>query len=333
MRCSKLILLFFCTFLIACGESNNTDDNLSPNIPATGNQTGTVSIAISDSPMKGVVGVIIQLDELVMTDESNIQHRYSLKDKNFNLLDYQGKQSITIVDGLSIPVGNYHNVHMSVIAGDGNNGCYVEDGQGIHPMQVQDGMLPLMDFSVSANQHHAFTMEIGLYMGLNRDGDFNYTLRHFGSWSVNNTSMGHLLGEMDPQWIADCEAGNAVTLPPSGSFSHLAYLYPSSVTRLEQMGDVHDSGSNGHVAPIAVSPMRQDRSGNWFFEMGFLPEGTYRVGYSCLGHLDNPNMDDIQNGSFSMFADAGTVTIRAGANGGSQTVIQCGKGNGGHHGG
>ncbi|CAM2917964.1 DUF4382 domain-containing protein [Shewanella amazonensis] len=318
---------------MACGESNTIDGNHSPTIPASGNQAGTLSIDISDSPMSGVVGVIIQLNELVMTDELNNQHRYSLKDRKFNLLDYQGKKSIRIVDGLSVPTGNYHDVHMTVIAGDGNNGCYVEDGQGIHPMQVQEGVLPLMNFSVSANQHQSFTMEIGLYLGLNHDDDHNYTLRHHGSWSVDNHVMGHLLGEMDPQWIADCETANAVMLPASGSFSHLAYLYPDSVNSLAQMGDMHDSTPEGHVAPIAVAPLRQDTSGHWFFEMGYLPEGMYRVGYSCLGNLDNPHADDIQHGSFSMFADAGFVRISAGVNGGTETVMQCGNGNGGHHGG
>ncbi|MCH1930931.1 DUF4382 domain-containing protein [Shewanella sp. A25] len=319
-------------FLVACGDTN-TETSASPSFPVGEDKTGTVSIAISDAPMKGVVGVILQLDELVMTDEANIQHRFSLQNTRFNLLNYQGSQSATIVDELSIPVGNYHDVHFSVIAGDGNNGCYVEDGQGIHPMQVEDGQLPLMNFTIAENQHYSFTMEVGLYMGLNHDQDYHYTLSHDGSWTINNAAMGHLLGEMDPQWIAECEANNAAKLPVGGEFSHLIYLYSNRVSGLEQMGDVHEVMANDHAIPITVAPLKQDNQGNWYFGMGYLPAGTYRVGYSCLGDFDNPHTDDIQTGSFSMFADAGAVTIKAGTHGGSQTVMQCGMGNGGHHGG
>lgn len=332
MRCSNFILLFLSLFLMACGGSD-TNNNPSPNIPTTGSPTGTLSIALSDAPMKGVTRVMLQLDELVMTDESNVQHHYSLQGQHVDLMDYQGSHSLKVVDGLTIPVGNYHNVYMSVIQGDGNNGCYVEDGQGIHALQVQDGMIPLMDFELAANQHHSFTTEIGLYMGLNQELEHNYRLSHQGSWSVNNQFMGHLFGEMDPQWIAECETQHSAMLPANAEYMHLAYLYPSSVTGLAQMGDINDVMSAGHISAIGVAPLRQDNTGNWFFEMGYLPEGTYRVGYSCLGDLDDPHRDDINDGLFSMFADAGTVTIHAGAEGGSQTVMQCGRGNGGHHGG
>ncbi|QYJ80451.1 DUF4382 domain-containing protein [Shewanella acanthi] len=328
----KSMSVFFCLFLVACGGSDDKS-SVSPTIPATAVPTGTVSIAISDSPMKGVVAVMLQLDELVMTDAANIEHHYSLQHKRLNLLNYPGSQSATIVDGLSIPVGDYHNVYMSVIAGDGNNGCYVEDGQGIHPMQVEDDQLPLMNFSVADNQHSRFTMEVGLYMGLNHDQNYNYTLSHHGSWSINNAVMGHLLGEMDPQWIAECEANHAAMLPSGGVFTHLVYLYSNRVTSLAQMGDMHDSMNSDHAIPITVAPLKQDSAGNWYFAMGYLPAGTYRVGYSCLGDFDNPHTDDMQNGSFSLFADAGTVTIKTGTHGGSQTVMQCGMGNGGHHGG
>lgn len=333
MKCSNFMLLFLSMFLVACGGNSDTSNNPSPNTPTTGSSTGTLSIALSDAPMRGVTGVMLQLDELVMTDESNVQHHYSLQGQHVDLIDYQGSHSLKVVDGLTMPIGNYHNVYMSVIQGDGNNGCYVEDDQGIHAMQVQDGRIPLMDFAVVANQHHSFTAEIGLYMGLHQDQEHNYTLSHHGSWSVNNRYMGHLLGEVDPQWIAECETQHSAMLPVNSEYMHLAYLYPNTVTSLTQMGDVNDAMSAGHISAIAVAPLRQDSAGNWYFEMGYLPEGTYRVGYSCLGDLDDPHRDDINSGLFSMFADAGTVTIDAGADGGSHTVMQCGRGNGGHHGG
>lgn len=328
MKCSNWIILSAVSMLLTgCGGSDTPTNDVKVQ------QTGSVTIALSDSPMSGVTAVGLQLNELVMTDASGVEHRYSLGDMSFNLMNYQGSDSINVVESLNVPVGNYHDVYMTVVQGDGNNGCYVEDGQGIHALSVQDGELPMMDISVAADQQYSFTMEVGLYMGLDHDNDYNYNLSHDGSWSVNNMSMGHLVGEMDPQWIASCEAANAASMPSSGMFSHLAYLYPNTVTSIAQMGDVYGSPTNGHVAPITVAPLRQDSAGNWYFGMGYLAAGTYRVGYSCLGDLDDPSTDDINNGSFTMFEDAGSITIDPGTSGGTQTVIQCGMGNGGHHGG
>lgn len=328
------LFLSACALLTACGggSGGSSNNSVTPTNPTTPEQTGSVTVALTDSPMSGVTAVELQLNELVMTDASGVEHRYSLGDMRFNLMDYQGSDSINVVDGLSIPVGDYHDVYMTVVQGDGNNGCYVEDGQGIHALQVQDDELPLMDFSVAADQQYSFTMEVGLYMGLNHDSNYNYSLSHEGSWSVNNMSMGHLMGNVDPQWIASCESTNAALTPTSGMFSHMAYLYPDTVTSLAQMGDVYAAPTDGRVAPVAVAPMQEDSAGNWYFAMGYLPAGTYRVGYSCLGDLDNPTTDDTTNGSFTMFENAGSVTIDPGTTGGTQTVMQCGMVSGGHYG-
>lgn len=318
-----------CALLAACdgGSSNEPAPTPQPT------ETGTLSLAVSDAPMSGVTAVGLHLHELVMTDSNGVEHRYSLGDMTMNLLDYPGKLSHTVVDNMALPVGSYHNVYMTVVQGDGNNGCYVEDGQGRHALQVQDGQLPLMDFSVASGQHYGYTMEVDLYLGLQHDNQYDYSLNHDGMWAVNNMSMGHLLGEMDPQWVAQCEADNAALAPVGSVFTHLAYLYPATVTSMSQMADVSATPAAGRTAPIAVAPLRQDDQGNWYFGMGFLPAGTYRVGYSCLGHLDDPQVDDTTNGSFSMYADAGSVTIDAGTTGGTETVHRCGMGNGGHHGG
>jgi hypothetical protein len=87
----------------------------------------------------------------------------------------------------------------------------------------------------------------------------------------------------------------------------------------------------GLTAPLSVSRLLQTTDGDWYFAMGYLPEGNYRVGYSCLGHLDDPILDDISTGPFVMYEDAGSIAIESGPLGGQQTVHECGNGNGGHH--
>jgi len=292
---------------------------------------GQFSLAISDSPMAGVSHVGMVIEELVMTDAAGVIHRHDLQNMTFNLLDFQGIDSHLMVDSIDLLQGQYHDAYVTIQQGDGNNGSYVEDGQGRHGLHVTNGQLPVSDFEIVAGQHLAMTMEIDLYRGLSQEQG-QYNLNHEAMWSIDNRHMGHLLGEVDPQWIADCETAYTDLTPTGGQFNHLAYLYPEGVTNINQMADMGTNPPAGFTNPMAVSPMMQDIDGNWYFAMGYLPAGSYRVGYSCLGHLDDPIADDISSGPVVMFKDSGSISIGTGAQGGQQTVHESGNGNGGHHG-
>jgi hypothetical protein len=326
--CKTMLVLSSIFWLGACGS----DGDSTVTAPEQVLPQGQFSLAISDSPMAGVTHVGMVMGELVMTDAAGDIHRHDLQDMAFNLLDFQGMDSHLMVDSIDLPPGQYHDAYVTTQQGDGNDGCYVEDGQGRHGLHITNGQLPVSDFEVVADQHLAITMEIDLYRGLSNEQG-QYLLNHEAMWSVDNSHMGHLLGEVDPQWIADCETTHSDLASAGGQFSHMAYLYPEEVTDINQMADMGTNPPAGFIPPTAVSPMMQDTDGNWHFAMGYLPAGNYRVGYSCLGHVDDPITDEITSGPFVMFKDSGSVTIEAGTQGGQQTVHECGNGNGGHHGG
>ncbi|WP_227992750.1 MULTISPECIES: DUF4382 domain-containing protein [Shewanella] len=266
MKAYKTAILLFASLLItACGDDNlDTASSLEP-VPESSN--GQFSLAVSDSPMAGISHVVMVMSELVMTGSSGDVHRYDLGGMTFNLLDYQGANSHMVVSDIELPEGHYQDVHINVVEGDGNPGCYVENGQGRHGLHITYGHLPVEDFEIVAGQHHSMTLEIDLYRGLSHEQG-EYQLHHDGMWSVDNRYMGHLLGEIDAQWIADCEAAHADEAPIGGQFSHLAYLYLNNVTRLEHMADMADMGAtppDNMTAPLAVTRMMQDSDGNWFF--------------------------------------------------------------------
>ncbi|WP_428617353.1 DUF4382 domain-containing protein [Shewanella sp.] len=308
--------------LAGCGGS---DDNTPPEQVVS---TGSVSIAISDAPMSQVSRVELVLDKLVMTDAHGQVHSRDMAQHRFNLLDYQGKESHKVIDGLELPAGQYHDVHFTLVNGDQAQGCAIENGQGLHPLMIENGRLPMANFTLGEHQHLNLTMEIDLYQSMHFS-DGQYQLNHHGVYSIDNETMGHLFGEMDSQWIADCETQNADNAPEGGQFYHMAYLYSNEVTNISQMGDIVQDRSDALFSPVAISPVRQDINGNWFFAMGYLPSGSYRVGYTCLGHLDDPAQNDMTQGAFSLFEDGGEITVE---DGGRETRHQCGRGHGGHRG-
>ncbi|GIU39894.1 hypothetical protein TUM3794_16400 [Shewanella colwelliana] len=323
MRTLHLVPLLIPTIMLsACGGS----DNSAP--PHSEPAVGLVNIAISDSPMSQVSKVELVLDKLIMTDEHGTVHQHDMAQHRFNLLDFQGMQSHNVISNLELPAGHYHDVHFSLINGDQSEGCAIENGQGRQPLIVEDNHLPLHDFRLSEHENLFLTMEIGLYQSMHFS-DNQYHLNHDGIYSVDKREMGHLIGEMDPQWIADCETAHADKVPLGGQFYHMAYLYQNSLANLTQMADMSPARNDGKFSPVTVAPLHQDMNGDWSFAMGYLPAGDYRVAYTCLGHLDDPATDDLSQGTFSLFEDAGSVTVD---DNGQETRHQCGNGHGGHGG-
>nr|WP_281241977.1 DUF4382 domain-containing protein [Ferrimonas sediminum] len=313
----------------ACGGS----DGGPVNTPAPPQDTGTLTVTISDSPMNNVDRVWLSMNELVMTDERGLEHRYAVHNPDFDLLNFQGMNSHPLITGLRIEQGRYHNVHLTIHPGTGNQGSAVENGQGRHGLKAESGYLPMADLTVMGGQHLIHTLDVDLYRGMFQTSE-GFELRHMGIRSTDYPHMGHLIGEVDPQWLADCEMEFASLSLPGGVFKHLAYLYPDVVTDIDQMADSSINRNDQRVLPTAVSPIYADAQGDWHFVMGYLPEGNYRVGYSCLGHLDDPQIDDINDGEFVIYRDGGSLTVEAGEGGGHQNVHECGNGHsGGGHGG
>ncbi|TKB50525.1 DUF4382 domain-containing protein [Ferrimonas sediminicola] len=329
MLTNRSLLATSVVLLASCGGGGS-----GPNTPpAPPQDNGTLTVTISDAPMDDVDRVWLSMGELVMTDEAGIEHRHAVHNGEFDLLRFQGMDSHPLVSDLDLPAGHYHNVHLTLHPGTGNQGSAVENGQGRHGLSIQSGYLPMADLTVMSGQHLVHTIDVDLYRGMFQTSD-GFELRHRGISSVNYQHMGHLIGEMDPQWVADCEMEFASLGLPGATFKHLAYLYPEGVTDIGQMADSSVTRNDQRVPPVAVSPVFADAQGDWHFVMGFLSEGHYRVGYSCLGHLDDPQADDINGGQFVIYRDGGTLTVSAGDSGGHQNVHQCGNGHaGGGHGG
>lgn len=315
-------ILIASIFTLTLGGCSSSD---SP--PAQGN----LSVSISDSPMSDVSHVRLVLDEIVMTDFEGTEHHFSLDGMAFNLMDYRGMNSFPVLNNLSLSPGAYHDVYMTLREQQGNEGSWIENMNGRFDLMVDDGRLPLENFNIVADEDFHMTMEIDLFLSLVEHDNY-FQLHHEGIYSVDNRRMGHLIGEVDPDWIIDCEVENAYLSLGDGSFRHMAYLYGTNTTSLVHMGDISSARVDQLMTPIAVSPIEQDNEGNYHYQIGYLPTGDYLMGYSCLGHLDDPQNDDINNGQFSLYYFSGSITIESGTMGGSQNVHHMGEGHGGHGG-
>ncbi|WP_169307138.1 DUF4382 domain-containing protein [Ferrimonas sediminicola] len=315
--------LFLLPLLSGCGGSDSNPAPKTPDLPGA-----TLSVAVSDAPMDGVQSVMVAFRRMVLTPVNGDEaHSIDLSRHRVNMLDYQQDQAYWLLEDHPLPAGRYH-LRLEMEPGSGDQGSYVDDHQGRHALGMGRSELDLGELDLGSGQHHGFTLEMDLRQGLYHDPEQGYGYGQHGWRWVDNQSMGHLMASVDETWIQGCEADNADLAAEGGVFYHVAYLYPAT-TAFEGMDDMALEAESGKVLPIATAYVHQLYDGSWGFGMGFLPEGEYRVGYSCLGHLDQPETNEGAESGFAFYGDGGTVAIDAGESGGYQNQHRCGGQGGG----
>ncbi|TKB48862.1 DUF4382 domain-containing protein [Ferrimonas sediminicola] len=310
--------------LAACGGSGDSTPLNQPDPKPE----GVVSIAISDAPVDNVSSVVLQLSSIDLT--LRYQGGYGevvnidLSDQEVDLLQYQGDAAAWLIEEQSIPAGEYM-AHLNVVDGSGDIGSYVEDGNGKHPLDIIQPHLPLGAITVLEGEAASFTLDVELRNALLFDEVNGYSLDIRGMRWVDNRYMGHLNGLVDQALIDACEADHADLARQDGSFTHVAYLYPTG-SAIEAMDDMALEAEAGKLLPTATAPILQMYNGDWRFQMGYLPEGEYQLGYTCLGHLDQPDTNEGIGSNFEIYDDGGAITIIRGSNGGYNNNCQMGQG-------
>ncbi|MBY5994059.1 DUF4382 domain-containing protein [Ferrimonas balearica] len=291
--------------------------------------TQGLSIGLSDAPADGVDHLVLQMHSLELTPHGHMGGHHGggdpimvdLAHHRVDMLAYQGEDAYPLLEHHPLEAGRYR-VRLHWTPGQGDAGSYVTDGDGRHPLHGDHDYLDLGEVTIDEGSHHGYTLELDLRQGLHHDGE-QYQLSHHGLRWVDDQSMGHLMGSVEASWIADCEADNADWAGPDSRFTHVAYLYPAG-TALSAMDDMAPQAEADKVTPLATSWVHHDHDGNWVFAIGYLPAGDYQVGYSCLGHLDQPETNETEESGFALYRDGGALTIDSGDGGGQHNRHHCG---------
>jgi hypothetical protein len=91
------------------------------------------------------------------------------------------------------------------------------------------------------------------------------------------------------------------------------YIFPGDATAPDDIAEVESDGVPG---PIAADRVDMDPgTGNHLYHFGFLPDGTYRVAFTCSGEWDESGDDDYPSdpdGKFDFHAFTDPITVTAG---------------------
>lgn len=289
------------TLLVGCGGS---DDESDPQATST-----SFSLAVSDAPVDEASEVVVFFDTVELVgDGAPISFDVTGDDgspRSVDLLTLPGEQFDVIVEDTNIPVGDYNQLRLSV-----TDASYIVMNDGTFPIRVPSGELKLDGFTAKPGFDAAYTVEFDLRKSLvNPVGQDVVMLKPRGVRLVLNDDVGSLEGTISPDLLTATSCANKVD-PYSGN---AVYVYKGNINELNRLGDDADENvDDSEVRPYTVvSAIYDDTDDSLSFSAGFLLQGTYTLGFSCTGYVDEPETDEDQQDGFEILS-IDTVEVTAG---------------------
>ena len=283
---------FVALMLTACGGGGGGDSS-----------TGTLDLAITDAPVDAAKAVVVEFTGVELQPAVGERIEYDFIDefgdpdsREIDLLALTGGTSELLLDGVTLPAGDYNWIRLKVNAERGVIDSYIDlldDSR--HSLYVpsgsQSGLKLNRGFNVPVDDTASFTIDFDLRKSVHDPSNpaDDYFLRPTLRLVDNNTD-GALSGivsgiENDP----DC----------NDNMDYIGAVY------VFNDGDAVDD-VDGVDDPVTSAMVPND--GNYAYTVAFLPEGDYTVAFTCDADIDdNANDEDPVD-----FVDEAMVTITAG---------------------
>ncbi len=285
--------------LVACGGGDGGNDA----------STGTLNLAIADASVDAAKAVVVEFTGVELQHSKGERFDYDFVDdfgdpepRQINLLALTGGTTELLLDGVTLTAGNYSWLRLKVNAGLGVIDSYIDllddSRHSLYiPSGSNSGLKLNRGFSVPDGGMASFTIDFDLRKsvhdpsGINDDFVLRPTLR-----LVDGNTDGALTGfvtgiENDPDCSDNLESVGAV------------YVFDIA----DSVDDVDGTGD-----PITSATVPND--GTYSYMVAFLPEGDYRVVFTCDADMDDNARDadtDTSDGPVD-FAGETVVTITAG---------------------
>jgi len=272
--------------LSACGGGGGGTSS------STGNNTGRLSLGITDAPVDSLQSVVITVTGVSIKPQNGEAQTISLAaPKVIDLLDLQNGAVQTLLDDYSVTAGNYEWIRLELSTAD--NALYVENEVGGMvglriPSGFESGLKLNTGFTVPQGGDANFTIDFDLRKSVTKpNGQASYFLKP-SLRLIDNTSVGTLSGTVSPTLLQ-------TACTNTGTYAGLVYIYSGT-------GLLPDDYDGTAPEAIAAGKIALDNNGNYSYKVPFLASGSYTVAYSC-------DPDDSAVDETLMFYQPQTVTI------------------------
>ena len=277
MKLKILAIALLTIFITACSSDSND----------TGNDTGTVSVGITDAPVANASEVHLAISGITFKGpDGQVFHSLTTDTEDYTqieLTELAGIASETLLSNVEMTAGEYQWIRLEVVTEGDMDTYLVLDDASTHELTIPSttGLKLNRGFTLPANGSASFTLDVDLQKSLVEDAS-GYKLKPVIRM-VDNVEVGHITGTIDGTFLS----GNSCTDASVYLFSGL---------------DTIPTDINGDTGPDIVTNM--DVSNNQY-AFGFVVAGNYTVSLVC-DVVDDPEAEDTLN-----FLASRNVTVTA----------------------
>ncbi len=294
-----------------CGGSSSVDTVAPPPAPAT----GTISVSITDDPWHDMDSMVIRITGMDFGHSDGEVHSFDIPGGpvDVDMMQLQNGVHHALMSDVELPGGDYDWMRLRI---DASQSFMQDSGTGGHHgfrmgQGAGEGLEVHEQFHVEAGAHGDYMLEYDLRQGVRHShngmmGD-RYEL-HNAMRLIRMDQAGSLVGAVDPSLIGinhpDCD--------PTGG-GNWVYVFPGDAAAPD---DIAETETDGVPGPIATDRVEMDPgTGAHEYHFGYLPEGTYRMAFTCSGEWDEGRDDDYPSdpdGQFDFQHFSGPIEIVAG---------------------
>jgi hypothetical protein len=278
MQTSRLVLVGAITALLAaCGGSDG--DSI---------QTGTLKLGVTDAPVDVATEVVVLFTGVELKPVGGQAFSIDFaQPSSIDLLDQQGTQRAMLLDGATVPAGNYEWLRLKVNAEPNVDDSYIAINAGERcelriPSGSESGLKVIRGFTVGVGSVTDMTIDFNLRKSVVQPPGQQADAATCGGQAyllkpvlrvVDNLQVGTISGNVDPNLVA------AGTCPTSTATPGKVYLYgPYGATdTVLPPDDLDENPEDGD--PITTASV--DAAANYAYTIGFVPAGNYVVAYTC----------------------------------------------------
>ncbi len=271
--------------LLACGSSS--DD------------TGTLSVAVTDAPVDGATEVVVIFDAIELNPKQGENVTISFAEpQSIDLLALQNGNTAPLLQNESVAAGEYNWMRLAIDADQGEIDSYIsfEDGSTYSlyvPSGDNTGLKINRPFTIPVGGNASFTIDFDLRKSVNKPGNDSEDYKLRPTLRItDNTEVGKISGTIAASIVSDesCTEGLAV------------YVYSGA-------GVTPDDEGSATPPTTSVIPAYDNDNNVYNYQISFLLAGDYTISVTCDADNDDPETDEDETvWSDITSADAG-VTV------------------------
>jgi len=274
-----------------------------------------ITVNITDAPVDYADAVVIEFTGITLKSENSGEQIFTFDTaKSIDLLTLQGTSSQALIENVEIPAGKYTQIRLAVNAEfDSHMDSYITVNSTQYELRVPSGSqsglklntpftviasaddVNIIDINDAVGAPTVYTIDFDLRKSIVKpNGQDGYFLKPVLRL-VQNIQTGSISGTVDPNLLigANCSDNDPLT-------GNAVYVFTNANTVPD---DVDEIG----IEPITTSLIVfNSDTGIYSYEIGFLPESSYTLAFTCAADLD----DDEDNADV-IFDVIDNVTVMA----------------------